>query len=216
MTPTPSLYELVAARKVAFLVTFFTIFTLSYGLLALVDFLPEKPGTTTVTPAPVAVATSTVATTSVTKPVATSLPITLEIPSLKRVLPVANPTSPDIPVLDAALLKGVARHPESAKLGEEGNVLIFGHSSYLPNVMNKNYQDFNGIQNLKFGEIIVVKSATMQYTYRVDKVYLSKASNFTVDTAVSGEHLTLVTCDSFGAKQDRFIVEATLQSKKAL
>jgi len=214
MTPNPSLYELVAARKVAFLVTFFIIFTLSYGLLALIDFLPEEPGTHTT--AAVATTSVAVATTTPARIEIPSLPITLEIPSLKRVLPVANPTSPDIPVLDAALLKGIARHPQSAKLGEEGNVLIFGHSSYLPNVMNKNYQDFNGIQNLKFGDVVVVKSDTMEYTYRVDKVYLSKASNYTVQTAVSGQHLTLVTCDSFGTKQDRFIVEATLQSKKAL
>jgi LPXTG-site transpeptidase (sortase) family protein len=130
---------------------------------------------------------------------------------------VLNPTSRSIAELDNALLKGVVRHPDSADLNEQnGNMLILGHSSYLKNVFNKNYQAFNGIQNLKWGDTITLRSRDYEYIYRVDRVYEAKASTVTIPTKSAGQKLTLATCDTFGAKEDRFIVESTLVSKKAL
>jgi LPXTG-site transpeptidase (sortase) family protein len=143
-------------------------------------------------------------------------PVSLSIPSLDRVVTVLNPETRDIVELDRELLKGVVRHPDSALLGEEGNVVILGHSSYLPNVMNKNFQALNGVQKMKWGDIITLESDGTEYTYRVEKVYQAKASGVTIPTEVTGKRLTLVTCNSFGAKEDRFIVEAKLLSEKAL
>ena len=213
----PSFFDALWVKKVPFLVVFFVIFTLTYGILFAVDFLPEPK---TSTPAK-AVATSTPATTTQevkeTAPVAMAEePVSLSIPSLDRVVPVLNPDTRDVVALDAQLLKGVVRHPDGALLGEEGNVVILGHSSYLPNVMNKNFQALNGIQKLKWGDTITLESDGTEYTYRVEKVYQAKASGVTIPTEVSGKRLTLVTCNSFGAKEDRFIVEAKLLSEKAL
>ncbi len=215
MTPQPSFFDEIWANKWSFLGVFFIIFTLSYGFLYALDWLPEAPTTGTN-------ATSTATTTvPVVKPAVPAkavspLPISISIPSLERKVTVLNPNDRSIASLDAALLKGAARHPDSGVLGKEGNILILGHSSYLPTVMNHNFQAFNGIQKLKWGDTIVLTSTDGEYTYRVDKVYQAKASAVSIPTEVKGERLTLVTCNSFGAKEDRFIVEATLVSEKAL
>lgn len=239
-------------RKVAFLGTFFVIFTITYAVLAAFDFLPEPvksvPVATTVTttnvtsPTPVQkpidtepttitaptptipASTPTVPqkpTTSVNTPVNKpslpgELPKTLTIDALGRTLTVYNPASRSVSSLDTALLGGVVRHPDSVELGQNGNVFILGHSSYLPIVHNKSYQAFNGIQNLKWGDTIRVNSATNQYVYRVEKVYKAKASGLVIPVAEAGRHLTLATCNSFGTTDDRFIVEASLISTNPL
>jgi len=230
-------------RKVTFLGTFFVIFTITYAVLAAVDFLPEPVkgtekapiATTTVkatvpTPvveAPAPVKTPVAPTTPVTHPAPAApttvkqtttgeLPKTITIDALGRTVTVYNPASRSVSSLDTALLSGVVRHPDSAELGQNGNVFILGHSSYLPVVHNKNYQAFNGIQNLKWGDTIRVDSATTEYVYRVEKVYKAKASGLVIPVAETGKRLTLATCNSFGTTDDRFIVEASLLSTKPL
>ena len=110
--------------------------------------------------------------------------------------------------LDAALLTKVVRYPTSAKLGEAGTVLLFGHSSYLPVVKNPAYQAFNDIQKLQTGDIITVYSLDTAYTYTVRTVEKETASQGAIPLQVSGKVLTLATCNSFATKDDRFIVTA--------
>lgn len=136
------------------------------------------------------------------------LPTMITIPRLEKTIPVLNPTSRTIADLDDALLDGVVRHPDSANLAQEGNVFILGHSSYLPNVLNRNFQAFNGIQNLEWGDTIEVQSEGAVYEYRVEKVYRASAQDVTVPIAGTGNMLTLATCNSFGSVDDRYIVEA--------
>lgn len=208
-------------RITPFLGVFFVVMTLSYGFLYFLDLVPEpikaensnhtKVVETEVLPLidekeEVAPAASSLA----------PLPISITIDALGRSVTVLNPTSSSIAALDEALLKGVVRHPDSDDLSGPGNILILGHSSYLKNVFNKNYQAFNGIQNLKWGDTIRVKSADTEYIYKVERVYKAPASDVNVTTGGSEHRLTLVTCNTLGAKEDRFIVEAVLASKKAL
>jgi LPXTG-site transpeptidase (sortase) family protein len=143
-------------------------------------------------------------------------PVSIEIPRVGIKATVDNPTSTDVAVLDEALLTGVVRYPTSAKLGTTGNVVIFGHSSYLPVVHNKAFKAFNGIQNLKKGDEIVVYSETKAYIYAVEEVGEADASADAIPLSVSGEKLTLSTCDSFGAKTDRFIVIADLVETRSI
>ena len=209
-------------RKVAFLVTFFVVFTLSYGILYAFDFLPEPAPSEVVEPVDeedVDEAVNTTTNSVVTTPVSIpggSLPETLGIPSLDRTVTILNPASRSVESLDAALLKGVVRHPDSAALGEDGNLFILGHSSYLPIVHNKNFQALNGIQNLVWGDTITLTSDDTEYTYRVEKVYKAKASALVIPIAGEGKRLTLATCNSFGSTDDRYIVEASLVSTNVL
>ena len=112
------------------------------------------------------------------------------------------------------MLSGAVRHPDSATLDQLGTVFILGHSSYLPSVRNKNFQAFNGIQDLKWGDTIKITATEGEYVYRVDKVYRAKAQDITVPIAGSVKRLVLATCNSFGSVNDRYIVEADLVETK--
>lgn len=220
-----SIIDEVMASKLHFLAAFFFIFTLSYGVLYALDFYPEpitsmskdvkEPAPAVVNPVVIApvVATNTESTLAVG---ADTLPVELTIPSLDRNVTVLNPASNSVSAMDAALLKGAIRHPDSATFGEEGNMLILGHSSYLPTVHNRNFQALNGIQNLKWGETIKLSSKDTVYTYKVEKTYKAKASGYTVPVKGKGKTLTLITCNSFASTDDRYVVEATLISTKKL
>jgi LPXTG-site transpeptidase (sortase) family protein len=220
-TPTTftELYNQFKIRKIPFFIAFFLVVTGTYGVLYALDFYPE----------PVVVEEVQESTQSMTEnqaesdpvdevvPVASPKPNKIIFDSLnnKEVL-VLNPESRDIAVLDEALLSGVVRHPDSADFQNVGNIFILGHSSYLPNVLNRNFQAFNGIQNLTWGDRIRLQSDDTEYTYRVEKVYEASASELVVPFTPGEARLTLATCDSFGSKDDRFIVEAVLVGSSSL
>src|SRR3989344_3309235 len=193
-------------RKWIFLGVFAVLFLASVGILKNLDLLPEAvvasaTPSTTLTASPL-VALSVQA-------VVPELPTKVEIPAINLVTTIENPATTNIAVLDELLLKGAVRYPTSAKLGEAGNVVLFGHSSYLPVVLNPAYKAFNGIQKLVVGDVVTVYSARTAYTYRVRSVAKeSVTSDAGIDLAVTGRVLTLATCDSFGEKSDRFVVTA--------
>lgn len=125
---------------------------------------------------------------------------------------VVNPTSTNIDDLDNELTKGAVHYPTSAPLGINGTVLLFGHSSYLPVVYHQYYKTFDGIQNLKTGQILSVYSATTEYRYAVTGVRVADStddSSNQIPLLSDNKYLTLVTCDSFASKSNRFIVTAT-------
>lgn len=140
------------------------------------------------------------------------LPVRIEIPEVGIEATVANPTQTDIHILDTALLGGAVRYPGTGVLGEEGNVLLFGHSSHLPVVHNKAYKAFNDIQKLKAGDPIYVYGEKKRYTYAVESVKQENTTTGAIPLDVGGAKITLATCDNFGAKTDRFVVTAVLVS----
>jgi len=233
------LYQIVERiwdKRLAFFTAFFIVFTVTYAALFVADFLPEAPATDGETAdvvqndeTEIQVASETesfieVATNEnsdeITEVAAVieevQLPLTISIKKLDKIITVLNPISRTIADLDEALLGGVVRHPDSATLTQEGNVFILGHSSHLPNIFNKNFQAFNGIEDLAWGDIIEVTSQDNVYKYRVEKVYRANAQELTVPIAGTGHKLTLATCNSFGSVDDRFIVEATRIDVRAL
>jgi sortase (surface protein transpeptidase) len=209
----------LSARAAAFLFVFFLVFSTTYVTMTAFSAVPDM------TPVLVATEQGAIDTQNaeVTPEAAadivpedareqdrTPLPHTLVIDALDRELPIQNPESRLVADLDAALLTGVVRHPDSATLATEGTMFILGHSSYLPKVNNRFFQAFNGIQTLEWGDTIRLYSDDTEYIYEVERVYEAKASELVVPIATAGQRLTLATCDSFGSADDRFIVEATL------
>jgi len=230
------LYRQVRLRKVPFFVAFAVIVTLTYSFLYILDFIPE-PITEEVTEEAVEeteIISESEAVSEISEPVSSVVPVKIEISepavvsgsaklprsiyidALDKEIKVLNPDSRVIADLDEALLSGVVRHPDSADFSEDGNVFILGHSSYLPNVFNKNFQAFNGIQNLAWGDTIRVNTDDTEYIYRVQEVYKAKASAVFVPNTPGEARLTLATCNSFGSKDDRFMVEAVLVDTKTL
>jgi LPXTG-site transpeptidase (sortase) family protein len=205
-------------RKYAFFGVFMVILMLTYGVLYAADFYPELKMATSTPEALVSEATSTVVTTPevpMVKPadapaVADPLPVRLIIDKLDRDVKILNPKSDTVEALDAALLEGIVRHPDSATFAKTGTMFLLGHSSYLPTVHNKAFQALNGIQKLEWGDEIRIQSKTTEYVYRVQKVYEVKASAASADVQWDKATIILVTCNSFGSKDDRYVVEGYL------
>ncbi|HEY0964333.1 MAG TPA: sortase [Candidatus Paceibacterota bacterium] len=199
-------------RKWTFLGTFFLVFVLSYLVLVAIDFVPESPDAVTDDATEEEAELEETANEEFEFPVGSVnepiLPQALYIEKLDRRVSVLNPESRTIADLDEALLSGAVRHPDSADLSQDSNVFILGHSSHLPTVINKNFQAFNDIETLEWGDTIELISDSYIITYEVEKVYKAKASDVTVPIAGTGPRLTLATCNSFGSTDDRFIVEA--------
>ncbi len=135
-------------------------------------------------------------------------PIKVVIPSVHVSASIKNPNTMSARILDKALLSGAVRYPRSAMLGERGNVILFGHSSYLPIVINQAYKTFNGIQGLHQGARVLVYSSSKIYEYAVSSVKKENATVDSITLTVRGKVLTLATCNVFGKRSSRFIVTA--------
>lgn len=195
----------ISTRKWSFAIAFALAFLATVAFLAKLDLLPEpRPASEAAAPS----RTVAQATEIVPAPSLVELPTKIEIQKIKLTTPIVNPTTTDIPSLDKALLLGAVRYPTSAKLGEVGNVVLFAHSSYLPVVGNPAYKAFNEIQKLVAGDTVTVYSAGTAYTYRVRSVERANSLSTAIPLQTGSRVLTLSTCDSFGAKTDRFVVTA--------
>ncbi len=188
-------------HKVGYSVVTLLVFFVSVSTLAMLDLLPERKSDVSLT-------ASVVEAVKTESAVAPELPVRIEIARIGLKATVANPTATDVATLDAALHDGAVRYPTSAKLGADGNVILFGHSSYLPVVNNPAYKAFNEIQKLTKEDRIVVQGATHTFVYQVESVNSADAGVDGIPLTVEGKMLTLATCDSFGTKSDRFIVTA--------
>jgi LPXTG-site transpeptidase (sortase) family protein len=195
------------SRKWSFSGLFLLLFLLMYLLLAGLDLLPEAPLRATTVNASLTTVSSTTPSAEVSVTSAEA-PVKVEAKAIGLSATIANPSSTKIDILDSSLLKGAVRYPTSAQLNEEGNVVLFGHSSYLPLVKNPAYKTFNDIQKLKEGDTIIVYSSSAAYTYVVREVVKEVASEGAIPLDVHGKVLTLSTCNSFATKNDRFVVTA--------
>lgn len=141
-------------------------------------------------------------------------PIHIEIPKVGVNISVQNPTSKNNDILNEYLLKGAVRYPDSGLIGK-GNMLIFGHSAEAyKNVVNPAYKAFDGVENLKVGDEIYVKSETGNYIYKVTNVKLVNASEEQIIFSNDKNTLTLATCNTFGKTEERHVVEAEFVGKK--
>lgn len=146
-------------------------------------------------------------------------PERIVIPAIGMDLAIQNPATKNIDALTEMLKAGPGRYVDSARLGEKGNMLLFGHSSQLPVVRNQMYKAFNNISDLKAGDTITVygrpstgpatTGGEQAYLYSVTSVLEGDANEDVIDLSrEKGTRLTLVTCNTLGVKSARWIVEA--------
>ncbi len=183
----------------------------SEGRLALND-IPRLGDEVVLTPIVAATPSTPVVIAPLAQPVQVVAPIEPErivIHGLSIDLPVSNPQTTDVAALDQALLTSVVRYPLSAELNQDGNVFIFGHSSHLPVVKNQMFKAFNEIEKLNKGDTIKLIGKGESHIYRVTSVKQVDAKDALIDLSPEkGKRLTLSTCDSFGGKSSRWVVEA--------
>lgn len=121
---------------------------------------------------------------------------------------ILNPNSTDVSVLEENLKYGVVRYPKSGVLGEKDNIYLFGHSTSIEIVRNQAYKALNGLNKLEKGDIIRIQSENKEYLYEVSSVKMKKNSEAVVTFNTGKRTLTISTCNTLGAKEDRYIVEA--------
>lgn len=121
---------------------------------------------------------------------------------------VLNPNTTNVTTLDGYLKQGAVRYPGSGLLGD-GNMFIFAHSAeafYAVN--NPAYKAFNGLKNLKAGDIIKVSGPGKVYKYIVSSVMVVDKNRALVEFDNTRDMLTLSTCNTLGAPSERYVVEA--------
>lgn len=129
---------------------------------------------------------------------------------------ISTPDTADVPTLDAALKKGVVHYPGSGGIGGSRRMFLFGHSSRLPVVQNEAYQAFNGLNKLEAGDEITVTGGGEELTYRVSRVEIADKDEALVSLESGPGQLTLSTCTTFGARQNRVVVRAELITNLSL
>lgn len=141
-----------------------------------------------------------------------------EIPNRIRIgkigvdAPISSPEEASIETLDAALSEGVVHYPGSGGVGGSRRMFLFGHSSRLPVVQNEAFRSFNGLDQLVVGDEITILTDGEQQTYRVTSVEVVDKDEALVSFVAGEGKLTLSTCTTFGAKENRVVVEAELVS----
>lgn len=113
------------------------------------------------------------------------------------------------------LEKGVVRYPGTAKPGETGNAFIFGHSSNYPWMKGEYNSVFVLLDQLSFGDQIIVYYNQKKFTYIIREKKVVKPGNVKVlDRDESKKELSLMTCWPIGTTLNRLIVFAELQEQK--
>lgn len=189
---------------------FLCVFAISFTVLYFLDMVPNEIREQDIT-----VKSSGVASTTTVGKKQYELPVKIIIEKIGVNSIIQNPTTTNIYTLDELLLKGVVRYPGSGLPGE-GNMFLFGHSTGLKVVKNQAFKAFNNLKNLAAGDVISVYSDKHVYTYKVNNVKLAKSSDVLVDFSVKKNMLTLSTCNTFGQKEDRYVVEADYVGERGL
>lgn len=136
------------------------------------------------------------------------LPDQISIPKIGVQSAIQRPQSQEVQILDQALEKGAVYYPGSGTINA-GNMFIFGHSAdFFNSVSNPAYRVFDGLSNLEQGDEIIVNSDGETFVYRVSSVTLVDENQALVEFRKTNRMLTLSTCNTFGQRQERWVVEA--------
>jgi LPXTG-site transpeptidase (sortase) family protein len=136
-----------------------------------------------------------------------TIPGRVSIPSIGVDAEIRVPVSIDVATLDALLSRGAVYYPGSGAI-EGGNIFVFGHSTNWPIVQNQAYKTFNNLDDLEAGDRIYLSGEGWQAAYEVESVRIAPDSEVLVSFGGSARRLTLSTCNTFGLKEERIVVEA--------
>ncbi len=140
------------------------------------------------------------------------LPEKVEIQKIGVSSQIEIPKTIDVTTLDSALSRGAVYYPGSGNL-QKGNMFLFGHSTNWKVVNNQAYKTFNNLDKLEKNDEIEITSGESLYIYQVLSVYHATEDEVRIDFQKGERMLTISTCDTFGQKQDRWIVEAEFYKK---
>lgn len=131
------------------------------------------------------------------------------IPKINAELPVVyNEPSIEEHAVQRALEDGVLHYASTSNPGEQGNGVIFGHSSN--NILNKGKYKFAFVllKRLETGDTFIIQKDGKRYVYRVFAKKVVKPEEVDILTDSQGKTATfaLVTCDPPGTSLNRLVV----------
>lgn len=197
------IFKIILENKSYFFLNFFIVLTITFAILYFFNLVPES--------------LKNIVGRAPTNELRTGeLPLTIKIPAIGVDSQVYNPATTSVDVLNDYLLKGAVRYPGSGLLGGKGNIFIFGHSTGIKVVNNQAFKTFNGLRNLKEGDLIYVYSEKYEYIYKVTSIKMESSEEALVKFNTNSKKLTLSTCSHFGEKSNRDVVESEFVSKKSI
>jgi sortase A len=132
----------------------------------------------------------------------------LNIPSINIQAPVEFDKGTAEWQIQIALRSGVDHYDNSAKPGQAGNVVIFGHSSgqlWAPG----NYKFiFTLLNKVAVNDAVYVDYNGTRYTYKVVSTEVVAPTDTAILQQGNGNGLTLITCTPVGTSKNRLVVHA--------
>jgi len=123
--------------------------------------------------------------------------------------PIHWDTAFDETVLQEQLKSGVIQLTGTAKPGQKGTVVIFGHSSNYPWVKGDYNTVFASLSQLKKDQDIIIQYNGVTYHYAVTRSYEVQPTDLSVLSSNSDQSLLrVITCTPVGTSLRRLVVEA--------
>lgn len=132
-------------------------------------------------------------------------------------LKISSPIIPEVDGLNentyyGALKNGVAQFKGSSTPDKEGNIFIFGHSSFFKGVSGKYLEIFKQLNELKENDEFVIYYNKIPYRYKITKSYLTNDQDWSlVDPTPDDKKdktATLMTCYPPGTVLKRWAIIA--------
>lgn len=133
---------------------------------------------------------------------------TLSFGSLNISAPISWDTSFDDALILKTLPNSLVHFQGTAKPGQQGYVVITGHSSNYPWIKGQYNSIFAPLQKATAGETVLINYKNREYTYKVTKSYVVKPTDVDVLGGGTGSGLRLITCTPIGTSLRRLVVEA--------
>jgi LPXTG-site transpeptidase (sortase) family protein len=132
------------------------------------------------------------------------------IPKINLEVPVVyDMDTVDETAVQKALEQGVVHYASTPNPGEQGNVVIVGHSSN--NILNSGKYKFAFVllKRLESEDVFFLQKEGVRYTYKVYKKEIVSPNDVSVlDTQDRANTVTLITCDPPGTSINRLIIVA--------
>ncbi len=113
-----------------------------------------------------------------------------------------------------ALRHGVVHFPGTAMPGEEGNIVVTGHSSYFPWDPGRFKDVFALLHQVNIGDRVVIYHEQKKYEYQIYDKKVVSPSQIEVLTQKGESRLTLITCTPVGTDLNRLVLLARQVSVK--
>lgn len=107
-----------------------------------------------------------------------------------------------------ALRDGVVHYPNTARPGETGNVVLFGHSSQAWWAKGNYKFVFAPLHDVVVGDKIFIEYQGTRYSYEITGTRVVQPEDVSVLKQGKDKRLTLITCTPIGTDKQRLIVDA--------